>query len=68
MSLVTKSQLLMLFNAWDAQSATVPTKRLQTIIAFPRSAKKDFNSIFVKKTDFKATYGGPLFSIEFKNL
>lgn len=68
MRLVTTAQLLMLYDAWKAKNAVVPTKKLQTVIAFPRTAAMEFNAIVVKKTSLKATYGGPLFSIEFKNL
>ena len=68
MHLVTKAQLLMLYDAWGAKSAAVPTKKLQVVLAFPRAAQKPFNTIIVKKTAFKATSGGPLFNIEFGNL
>lgn len=68
MYLVTKSQLLTLFESWGTKNAAVPTKKLQTVIAFPRTAAMEFNAIVVKKTSLKATQGGPLFSVEFKNL
>lgn len=67
MHLVTRAQLLMLYDAWGAKSAAVPTKKLQVVLAFPRAAM-EFNTIIVKRTSLTATYGGPLFSIKFRNL
>lgn len=70
MRLVTRAQLLMLYDAWGAKSAAVPTKELQIVLSFPRTAMecREFNTIIVKKTSLTATYGGPLFSIDFRNL
>jgi hypothetical protein len=63
---VTRQLLQNFFNAIKSD-AKIPTNKLDTWIAFPKSPEYQFNTLIVKKTKMKSGDGKVLFSMEFKN-
>jgi hypothetical protein len=64
---VTRQQLQNFYNSIKSD-AKIPTSKLVTWIAFPKSPEFQFNTLIVKKTKMKSGDGKVLFSMEFKNV
>jgi hypothetical protein len=64
--LVTRRQLLALYEAWQKAGNKVPTKKLSFIgLKFPEGS--DFYDVNIEYTEHKSPYGNRLYRVTFLN-